>query len=166
MKTLGAKIQGGFTLIEVMIVVAILGILAAIAIPSYMDSTTKSRRADAQSALQGLGQAMERFYTENGTYEGAASGGADTGVPAIFAIKSPIDGSQTYYNLKIHSASATAYVIAAEPVGAQAGNGILILKSTGVRGWDRDNDAGGVVGGLGASPNEVEATDMCWEVSC
>jgi type IV pilus assembly protein PilE len=50
----------GFTLIEVMIVVAIVGILAAVAYPSYQDHVRKSRRAEAQSALMGLAAAMER----------------------------------------------------------------------------------------------------------
>jgi type IV pilus assembly protein PilE len=152
----------GFTLIELMIVVAIVGILASIAYPSYMDSVTKSRRSDAQAALLGLAQAMERNYTSNTTYKGAATGGADTGVPAIFSTKSPIDGSTTYYNLKIQSAAVSTYVLAAEPVGAQAGNGILVLKSTGRRGWDVNNTAGGVVGSLGASPNEVAAGEWSW----
>ncbi len=160
------KIKKGFTLIEMMIVVAIISVLVTIVYPSYQNTVRQSRRADAQAALQGLAQAMERFYTTEGTYKGAAASGADTGSPAIFSTKSPIDGSNTYYNLKIQSAAASTYVLAAEPVNAQAGDGILILKSTGARGWDVDNDAGGLVSGLGAAPNEVEATEMCWKSSC
>ncbi len=58
----------GFTLIELMIVVAVIGILAAIAYPSYQDSIRKSRRADAKSALLDAAQRQERFYTENSQY--------------------------------------------------------------------------------------------------
>lgn len=53
----------GFTLIELMIVVAILGIIAAIAYPSYMDSVMRSQRADAVTTLSRLASEQERFYT-------------------------------------------------------------------------------------------------------
>ncbi len=142
------KKMNGFTLIEMMIVVAIVSILAAIAIPSYQSSVTKSRRGDATAVLQGLAQAMERLYTETGTYVGAD--------PAtIYSAKSPVDGSATYYNLTIPTLTANAYSLLATPVNAQAGNGILTLTNTGLRGWDADNS-----GGVDA------ATEQCWETSC
>ena len=149
------KAAKGFTLIEIMIVVAIVAILAAIAYPSYQESIRKSRRSDAQAALQGLAQAMERFYTSNGTYDGAAVGPATTGAPAIFSTKSPIDGSQTFYNLTINAAAANSYELLATPIGDQAADGVLGLKSTGVRGWSRDGDA-----------DPFEAGETCWETSC
>ncbi|MBB3170126.1 type IV pilin protein [Simiduia aestuariiviva] len=160
------RVQQGFTLIEIMIVVAIVAILASIAIPSYQNSVTKARRADAQAALQGLAQAMERHYTSTGSYAKAAAAAADTGAPAIFSTKSPIDGSATYYNLKIHAANGSAYTLAAEPIGAQAGNGVLVLTSTGRKGWDRNNSASGLATGLGASPDEVETSEWCWKEVC
>ena len=58
----------GFTLVELMIAVAIVGILASIAYPSYQDSVRKSRRADAKGALLGFANAMERHFTENNSY--------------------------------------------------------------------------------------------------
>ena len=58
----------GFTLIELMITVAVVGILAAIAYPSYQDSVRKARRADAKSALLDAAQRQERFFTENNQY--------------------------------------------------------------------------------------------------
>ncbi len=66
--------KSGFTLIEVLIVVAILGILAAIAIPSYTKYITSSRRADGQVALLEAAQKMERYFTNNNTYVGATIG--------------------------------------------------------------------------------------------
>ena len=64
----------GFTLIEVMIVVAVIGILAAIAYPSYQESVTKTRRSAAQGCLVEMAQFMERFYTTNMRYDQTAAG--------------------------------------------------------------------------------------------
>lgn len=58
----------GFTLIELMIVVAVIAILAAIAYPSYRDNIRKSRRVDAKSALTDIAQLQEAFYARNGRY--------------------------------------------------------------------------------------------------
>ncbi|WP_303291735.1 type IV pilin protein [Marinobacter sp. SS5-14b] len=129
----------GFTLIELMIVVAIIGILAAIAYPSYQSSVENSRRADAQSALTAFSGRMERYYTDNGnTYLGAAAGGANTGAPAIFPTEAPLDGSVKFYDLTISAATRNSYTLLATPKGAQAGNGPLRLLSNGVRQWQAD----------------------------
>ena len=64
-----STVQAGFTLIEVMIVVAVIGILASIAYPSYREFVAKSRRAEAKTTLIGAQQWMERFYTENFRYD-------------------------------------------------------------------------------------------------
>ncbi|WP_435237096.1 type IV pilin protein [Psychromonas sp. PT13] len=127
------KRKNGFTLIELLIAVAIVGILASIAYPSYMDSVTRSRRADAQAALLGFAQAMERHYTTTGGYTGAGTTGGNTGAPTIFSTKSPIDGSDTYYNLTIESAAVTTYTLKATAVGSQLGDGDIQLSSTGAR---------------------------------
>jgi type IV pilus assembly protein PilE len=147
--------QDGFTLIELMIVVAILGILAAIAIPSYQDSVRKSRRADAKGALMGLANAMERHFTTTNSYLGAAGTNAtpaDTGAPRIYAPKSPVDGSPKYYNLTINTATASTYILYAAPITTAASGdsiaqkndkcGTLTLSNTGVR--DITGQASGV----------------------
>ena len=136
------KCVKGFTLIELMIVVAIIAILSAIAIPSYQQHVLRTHRADAMSALQGLAQVMERHYAQRqpNSYQGAAAGGGDTGAPANFSAVSPLDGGVARYNLRITAANANSYTLQAQPIGVQAGDGILQLTSVGARSWDRNND--------------------------
>ena len=122
----------GFTLIELMIVVAIVGILASIAFPAYQDSVRKARRSDAQGALMSFANAMERYFTTNGTYVGATAAG-------VFVATSPVDGGNVYYNLSV-APLATSFTLTAAATGAQAGDGNMQLTNTGIRRWDADNN--------------------------
>lgn len=136
MMKLKKHMQRGFSLMELMIVLAIIGILAAIAYPAYQESVRKSRRAECSGALAGLGNAMERFFTVNSTYLGAAAGGANTGAPAIFPVSCPTDGGAATYNITIQAATASTYALQAAPIGPQAGDkcGSLTLSNTGLKG--------------------------------
>jgi type IV pilus assembly protein PilE len=126
-----------------MMVIVILGILVTVGLPSYRDSVARSVRTDAQSTLLGFSQAMERRFNQDYTYEGAAAGGDDTGVPdaSVFASAAPLEG-QPAYTLTIVAANDRGYQLRATPIsgGRQANDGIIELDSLGRRSWDRNND--------------------------
>lgn len=128
--------QRGFSLLELMIVVAIVGIIAAFAYPSYLEQVRKTHRADCSGAIVSLGNAMERFFTVNSTYLGAAAGGANTGAPVISGTTCPSDGSVATYNLTIQAATGSTYTLQAVPTGRQADDkcGTLTLTNTGLKG--------------------------------
>lgn len=137
----------GFTLIELVIAVAIIGILAAIAYPSYQNSIRRTHHSDAQAALQSFAAAMERKFTENNNYcnngtvaSTTACGGAgdDAGAPDFFATTVPVDGGNATYNLTIVAAeiSNTEFVLRATPTGFMAGDtdcGFFEISHTGAR---------------------------------
>lgn len=98
----------GFTLIEVMIVVVVVGILASIALPSYSTYVKKSRRSDAQTALMQVQLAQEKWRANHTSY----GSGADLGYPK--------NSSGEYYSVDIVSATDTAFTAQATSQGAQA----------------------------------------------
>ncbi len=147
------KRMRGFTLIELMIAIVIIGILAAVAYPGYQNSVRKSRRATAQGDLMAFAAAMERSFTatntymDNGTVDIDGNGLGDTGTPVLttFVPTSPMSGGgPVAYNLTIQAAPAptqTIYTLRATPVpGPQAVDGVLTLTSAGQRWWDRNNN--------------------------
>lgn len=121
----------GFTLIELMIVIAIVGIITAIAYPSYTEYVRETRRANATVALSSLAGAMERFYTTNNTYVGTASGG----IPTIFTDQSPVDGGDAEYDLRVTATGSDSYTIQAQRTGIQTGDdcGDFQLTQTGAQ---------------------------------
>ena len=66
----------GFTMIELLVVITLLGLIAAIALPSYGNYVKKTRRKDAQADLVNISNALERYYTANNTYATATLGAA------------------------------------------------------------------------------------------
>lgn len=105
--------NGGFTLIEMMIALVVVGLLSALAYPTYQQQVAKGRRTDAKQSLLELSQRMERFYTERGTYVGAALG--NTGLyPAV--------SSGGYYDLTITAQTLDGFTVKASPRGSQTGD--------------------------------------------
>ena len=104
----------GFSLIELMIVVAIVGILAMVAYPSYQQYVLESRRADAMSSVLSLQLAQQRvrancrFYA--GTLAGADACGANAGATTVNASATSLDG---YYTLAVSNVSGNSYTITA-----------------------------------------------------
>lgn len=132
-----SKRQRAFTLLELMLVLAIIGILAAAAWPNYQASVARARRADAVAALLGLSSAMERHFTKHNSYC-AASAGTDCagGAPAEFSATAPVGAAVATYNLTIKEVTTIAYTLTATPVGTQTDDacGVFSLTSTGLQG--------------------------------
>lgn len=141
-------IHVGFTLIELLIAVAIVGILASMAYPSYTEHVRSGRRADAQGALYGLQQALERYFTTNSSFAGAVIGSAEG---TIYPDQSPVSGGAPAYTLQIIDLTATSYTLRAVPTGVQTNDkcGILSLTSTNIR-------------GIVNPPVASLTTDDCW----
>ncbi|SJM93336.1 type IV pilin protein [Crenothrix polyspora] len=132
----------GFTLIELTIAVAIVGILASIVYPSYMGQIRKSKRADAKAALTSFANAMEIYKMQNGnSYLGA--GAPDNGSPkaTVFPQCVPTSSSCTLtphiqtYNLSISSATDSSYTLNATPDSTSPDSicGTFSLTNTGVK---------------------------------
>ncbi|WP_278043911.1 type IV pilin protein [Legionella nagasakiensis] len=105
----------GFSLIELLIVMAIVGILASIAYPTYQDYVTRARRSDGQSALLDLASRMERYYSEHHTYQ-TATIGTGNATDVLSSNTSP----EGWYSLSISSATGSTYTLQAIPVSTQA----------------------------------------------
>ena len=147
-KSLACNGQSGFTLIELMIAVAIIAILSMIAYPSYQSSIAKGRRTDARAALTEIAAQQEKFYFKNNRYS--------TSLTEVFGGNASREG---YYNLNLNTAaSATGcgndgecFLVTATAAGAQASDNTCAtytLNNLGLKGALDNNGA--------------DSTATCW----
>ena len=135
--------QSGFTLIELMVVVMIVGIISAIAYPSYREQVRRSARSEAKIALEEKAQAMEKCFTRSMDYTSAAC------APARATVNTPKGSYQVGVNPAIPP-TATTFALIATALGNQTGDAQCMnftLNESGLR---------GVSGSASATP------ERCW----
>ena len=125
--------EAGFTLIELMIAVAIVGILTAVALPAYQKQILKSHRTDAKTALLDLASREERYMSTNQAY---ASNGTLLGFSNDFPVSVPSDSAATYTLSVTLTNSNGTFTLTATPTGNQVADacGSYTLTSLGVQG--------------------------------
>ncbi|MEX0731795.1 MAG: type IV pilin protein [Aquisalimonadaceae bacterium] len=129
----------GFTLIELMVVVAILGIIAVIGYPSYLQYTERARRTDATTTLLTAAQRLERCYTKTMAYDHADCNGVVNAASA-----------EGYYSVSVTSTAAT-FVVEATPTGVQANDATCSELSINHLGQQQSIDSDG-----------ADSSDSCW----
>lgn len=129
----------GFTLIELMVAIAILAIVATIALPLYNRYSMRTYRAEAQADLLACAQALERWAAVNFNYAAQNAGGTtfSVGTDCI-----PSSAQQGRYAVTLESVSTTQFNLRATPVagGPMADDGYLEYTDAGLRRWDRNDD--------------------------
>jgi type IV pilus assembly protein PilE len=123
----------GFSLLELLVAIAILAVLASVALPTYAEYVARSRRFEARAALLEAAHWMERWRTERGRYDDPANAGQP---PAEFPWRQVPRAGEAYYTVSV-VVTATTYRITAAAVRTMAGDACrsLSIDETGVRGF-------------------------------
>ncbi len=118
---------GGFTLIELMITVAIVAILAAVALPSYQQYVVRSKRSAAQAQMMDIANRQQQFLLANRSY-------ADKTALTASGYALPAEVNSNYsYDIVLTTTGVPGYTLTLTPIGGQTGDGALTLNSDGVK---------------------------------
>jgi type IV pilus assembly protein PilE len=121
-------LQRGFTLIELMIVVAVVAVIAAIAIPQYRDYVIRAKRAEAKRTISEAAQYLERNYTASGCYSRSSTSdcpaqtGTDVLLPSVLT-RAPAEGRQSYAVAVQFTNSGQAFTLNATPCASASCSG-------------------------------------------
>lgn len=136
-----AKRSAGFTLMELMIVVAIIGILAAIAFPAYQQYVIRTNRADVQAELLQIAQRIESYKLVRGSYAGVL-----LSTPSIYGAEVFPKTGQALYTISLVTTNSDAglaadFILSATPSDSsvQKGNGIVRLNALGHKCWKKES---------------------------
>ena len=148
-----ARTQRGFTLIEIMVVVAIIGILAAIAIPNYRDYVTRSKITEAFAGLSDARNKMEQYFQDNRSYP--TGGCVVQGVTAPSASQIVVQAAQNF-DITCSLMTATTYKVSADGKGSMLGFQYSI---------NEQNTKASAFTGAGASYGYTAASpNTCWVI--
>lgn len=137
-----------------MITVAIVGILLAVAYPSFLDQLRKSRRADAVAAITAVQQAQERFRSNQPAFSSNLTALPSASPPGLGLLSTTATG---YYTIALRDANATGYVVTATAAtgSSQASDGTCVLMAMRI-------ENGNVSYGSGASEIDWADPGRCW----
>jgi type IV pilus assembly protein PilE len=149
--TLKRRLEAGFTLIELMITVAIVAILAAIALPAYTDYVIRGRLVEGTNALSGLRAQMEQYYQDNRSYLDVSSGSITS--PCNSTKLVTLNGSLKYFTVTCSGLAKTTYKLIATGTGTGMSAGAIYTV-------DQQNTM--VTTGLPTPWGSVPSANQCW----
>jgi type IV pilus assembly protein PilE len=155
------RLDRGFTLIELMIVVVIVAILGAVALPSFLDSMRKSRRAEAFAALSAVQLAQERLRSNNAAYAGNLTAAPDATPPGPRGLGLSDTTTGSLYTVALSDTSATGYTVSAVAVAGKSQAADTACRTLAVRVTGAQITYAGC-DGCSLTSVDFAAANVCW----